>query len=124
MSGPRFSKLYPIRGVDTTQLDTSPMVGVALIRLARHVILPFEDAVTFKDVLDRCVDQDLRLIFQTMGGASEVWAQQLEAVLLGQEVDPHPTVVRTINLAVAFLAEAFLDIVKLQSYRHVLCWHW
>lgn len=42
---------------------------MALMRLAKHVTLPMEDAVTFKDVLDRRTDQDLKKIFLMAGGA-------------------------------------------------------
>lgn len=56
----RFARLYPFRGEDSVLLDASPMVDGVLMKLAQHVTLPIEDTVTFNDVLERRVDQDLR----------------------------------------------------------------
>lgn len=43
------------------------VVDAALMRLARHVILSLDDTVTFKDVLDRLADMDLKKIYTVAG---------------------------------------------------------
>lgn len=56
----RLAKLYPFKKEDVQCLEDPPVVDTALMRLARHVTLPLDDAVSFKDILDRRVDLDLK----------------------------------------------------------------
>lgn len=44
-------------------LEDLVVVNAALMLLARHVTLPLDDAVTFKDILDRLADVDLKKIY-------------------------------------------------------------
>lgn len=56
----RLQKLYPLKEPKVNPLVSPPVVDASLMRLARHVTLPLEDAVTFRDVLDRKIDTDLK----------------------------------------------------------------
>lgn len=44
---------------------------MAFMGLTKHINLPIEDAVSFKDFLDRRTDQDLKLIFLMVEVASK-----------------------------------------------------
>lgn len=56
----RFLKLYPVAEADAQLFDAVPTVDASVMRLARNSTLPLEDAVSFKDVLDRRIDSDLK----------------------------------------------------------------
>lgn len=47
----RLTKLYPLKEPNVNTLVSAPVVDASLMRLARHVTLPLEDAVTFRDAL-------------------------------------------------------------------------
>lgn len=51
----RFLKLYPLAEADAQLFDSVPAVVASIMRLARNTTLPLEDAVFFKDHLDRLV---------------------------------------------------------------------
>lgn len=61
----RLPKLYPLKEPNVNLLS-APVVDALLMRLARHVTLPIEDAVTFRDVLDRKID--LNRAYSAAGG--------------------------------------------------------
>lgn len=97
-SSARIAKLYPFKGSDVKRLEHPPKVDAALMRLARHVTLPLEDAVSFRDVLERRIDVDLKRIFSLAGVASrpamamasvskalESWADRLLPASGGKE---------------------------------------
>lgn len=65
----RFTKLYLFKTEKEKVLEEPPVVDAAHMLLARHVTLPLDDAVSFKDVLDRRVDVDLKKIYTLAGGA-------------------------------------------------------
>lgn len=48
---------------------SGPVVDASLMRLARHETLPHKDAVTFRDVLDRKIDLDLKRAYAAAGRA-------------------------------------------------------
>lgn len=49
----RFTCMYLFKTEDMHTLETPPLVDAAVMRLARHVTLPMDDAVSFKKPLDR-----------------------------------------------------------------------
>lgn len=72
------------------------MVDAALIKLAIHVKLSLDDTITFKNVLDRRVDLDLKKIYLMVGrtckppvalalasiyNVLEVWIERLESAV-------------------------------------------
>ena len=65
----KLAKLYPLKESKIASLINAPVVDSSLMRLARHVTLPIEDAVSFKDVLDRKIDLELKKAYSTAGGA-------------------------------------------------------
>lgn len=97
--------------------------------LARHVTLPIEDAVTFKDVLDRRVDHDFKCVFLMAGAASkpvlawasvskavEIWANCLDDLLHSQEdVGQAEALLQNVKVAATFLVEAAINVIKLQA---------
>lgn len=64
----RFSKMYPFKE-EVPWLETPPLVDAAVIRLARQVTLPMNDAMTVKDALDRRMDNDIRKVYTPAGSA-------------------------------------------------------
>ena len=65
----KLAKLYPLKESKVTSFINAPIVDSSLMRLARHVTLPIEDAVTFRDVLDRKIDLELKKAYSSAGGA-------------------------------------------------------
>lgn len=79
---------------DVKHLDTAPLVNAAVMLLAKCVTLPLEDAMSFKDGLERRIDLDLKIIY-TMAGmackpalalaatskAMEVWMENVDTAL-------------------------------------------
>lgn len=43
------SRLYTFKAEDVKHLENAPLVDAALMHLAKHVTLPLEDTVSFKD---------------------------------------------------------------------------
>ena len=102
-------------------------MDAALMRLVKHVTLPLEDTVSFKDALDRKIDTDLKRIYITAGmackpalalaalsKAMETWTDEVDSTLSnvsGLLVRDLP--VHEIRMAAAFLGEASLDIIRL-----------
>lgn len=54
------------------------------MRLAKHVTLPLEDAVSFKDSLDKRIDKDLKKIYITAGSACKQVLALWECQILHQ----------------------------------------
>lgn len=50
-------------------LESAPLVNAAVLMLAKHVTLPLEGMVSFRDILDRRIDSDLKLVYLTAGMA-------------------------------------------------------
>lgn len=65
----QFAKLYPFKSEKIKSLEEPPLVDAAIMCLARHVTLPLDYVVSFRDVLDRRVDVDLEKIYTLAGGA-------------------------------------------------------
>lgn len=59
----RFQKLYPLAEADAHLFDSVPTVDASVMRLARNTTLPLEDAVSFRDPLDRRIDSDLKKVY-------------------------------------------------------------
>lgn len=53
-------RLYPFKEEEFKQLESAPLVDAAVMRMVRHVTLPLEDTITFRDTLDRRIDSDLK----------------------------------------------------------------
>ena len=125
----KLGKLYPFKPEDVARLESAPLVDAAVTRLAKHVTLPLDDAVSFKDPLDRKIDLDLKRIFVTAGAACkpvmalatmskamEVWVSDIESKLgsLSEEaVESSP--IHELKLASVFLGEASIDVLRLLS---------
>lgn len=75
-------------------LENTPLVDAALMRLAKHVTLPLEDAVSFNDGLEKRIDQDLKRIYglagmackpalalAAMSKAMEAWTENVDSFL-------------------------------------------
>lgn len=121
-----FSKLYPFKKEDVKVLEEPPVVYVALMRLARHVMLPLDDAVSFRDVLDRCIDLDLKKIYLLAGGACkpavamatiskalEAWIEGVEsAVSNNLNKVEILDMLKNLKLSSAFFVETSLDVIK------------
>lgn len=65
----RFNCMYPFKTEDMHSLETPPLVDAAVMRLACHVTLPMDDAVSFKDPLDRRMDPDIKRAYIAAGNA-------------------------------------------------------
>ncbi|XP_077306678.1 ubiquitin-conjugating enzyme E2 U isoform X2 [Lithobates pipiens] len=122
----RLAKMYPMDESKVKPLVNAPIVDSSLMRLARHVTLPIEDAVSFKDVLDRKMDLELKKAYSMAGGscrpaittaavarAISGWATKLEKDLLeGTEMEKLVSSLQEIRLAGDFVAEASVDIIR------------
>ncbi|KAM5191381.1 uncharacterized protein ACMZJ9_008764 [Mantella aurantiaca] len=113
----RVRKLYLFKAEEVTLLENAPQVDVALLQLAKHVTLPLEDTVSFKDILDRKIESDLKkkktyltagaackpaLALTSVSKALEEWAAEVEdAVLRGSMSAETPIVLKDIKLALA-----------------------
>lgn len=125
----RLSKLYPLKEPNVNPLISPPVVDSSLMRLARHVTLPIEDAVTFKDVLDRKIDLDLKRTYLSAGGACRPaialaavgkaissWSTMAEKLVSeGIEQEKVISALQELSLAGDFVAEASVDIIKTTS---------
>lgn len=121
----RFAKLYPFKLSDVEKLEHPLKVDTVLMRLARHVTLPLEDAAFFRDVLERRIDLDLKRTFSLAGVASrpamalasvskalESWVDQLLSSA-GNEVGSESTSFpHLIKLAASFMSGASVDLIK------------
>ena len=58
--------------MERISLDSPPTVDAAVVRLAKNVTLPMEDSSSFKDLMDRKIDLDLRKAYQAAGTASHL----------------------------------------------------
>lgn len=129
----RLTKMYPLKESKAKSLMNAPVVDSSLMRLARHVTLPIEDAVSFRDVLDRKLDLELKKAYSTAGGpcrpaittaavakAISGWATKVEKDLQdGTEIDKIISSLQEIKLAGGFVAEASVDIIR-SSARSML----
>lgn len=125
----RLSKLYPLRDKDVESLTTPPLVDASVMRLARHVTLPMEDAVSFRDPLERKVDLDLKRAYSAAGGACRpaialasvsrailAWTANLERALRSDmDRDRIIAGLQELRLAGDYIAEAAIDVVRSSS---------
>lgn len=125
----RFLKLYPLAEADAQLFDAVPTVDASVMRLARNSTLPLEDAVSFKDVLDRRIDSDLKKTYQAAGGAckpavaltsisraTRVWSDNVETALRqGVGSEEIIKALDELKLASDFIAEAAIDVLKCSS---------
>lgn len=115
----RLTKMYPLKESKVNSFMNAPVVDSSLMRLARHVTLPIEDAVSFRDVLDQKLDLELKKAYSTAGGtcrpaittaavakAISGWATRVEKDLQdGAEVDKIISSLQEIKLAGDFVAK-------------------
>ena len=59
----KVSKIYPFKSKDVKHLESAPLIDAAPMRVARHVTLPLEDTVSFRDGLERRIETDLKRIY-------------------------------------------------------------
>ena len=121
------SRMYPFKADEVKHLDNIPFVDAAVMRLAKHVTLPLADSVSFKDGLDRRMDQDLKIIYGLAGTACkpalalaalskamEAWTENVDSFLKGVLEDlARNSATAELKLAVAFLGEASVDLIRL-----------
>lgn len=121
------SRLYPFKSEEVKYLENAPLVDAALMRLAKHVTLPLEDTVSFKDGLERRIDQDLKRIYglagtackpafalAAMSKAMEAWAENVDSFLKGiSEELAGSSAAAELKLAAVFLGEASIDLIRL-----------
>ena len=122
-------KLYPLAESDAKLFDSIPSVDASVMRLAKNTTLPLEDAVSFKDTLDRRIDTDLKRIYQATGGAckpavalssisraTKVWADNIETALrAGIDSEEIIKALDELKLASDFMAEAAIDVLRCSS---------
>lgn len=65
-----FQKLYPLSDVYAQLFGAVPPVDVSVMRLARNMTLPLEDAVAFRDGLHHRIN--LKKTYQAAGGACKL----------------------------------------------------
>lgn len=125
----RLQKLYPLKEPKVNPLVSPPVVDASLMRLARHVTLPLEDAVTFRDVLDRKIDTDLKRAYLSAGGACRPaialaavgraissWSSNTEKLVLeGADQEKIVKALQELSLAGDFVAEASVDTIRSAS---------
>lgn len=120
----KIAKMYPFKSDEVKHLESALLLDAALMRLVRHVTLPLEDTISFKDGLERKIDTDLKRIYITAGmackpalalaalsKAMESWTDDVGAALgnVSEElVKSSP--IHELRLASVFLGEASLDI--------------
>lgn len=123
----KVAKMYPFKNDEVKHLESAPLVDAALMRLVRHVTLPLEDTVSFKDGLERKIDTDLKRIYITAGmackpalalaalsKAMESWTDDVGAALGSVSEDLFKrSPVHELKLASVFLGEASIDIIRL-----------
>lgn len=71
--------------------EIPPEIDVSMQRLAKQVLLVFDDTVAFRDPMDRKIDSNLKRIFAgaglvckpavTLTAVTRVWAHSTEAAL-------------------------------------------
>lgn len=125
----RLTKLYPLKEPKVSPLLSPPVVDASLMRLARHVTLPIEDAVTFRDVLDRKVDTDLKRAYLFAGGACRPavalaavgkaissWSSATARLVTeGADQEQITKALQELSLAGDFVAEASVDTIRSTS---------
>lgn len=125
----KIAKLYPFKEEEVKHLESAPLIDAAVMRLVKHVTLPLEDTVSFKDVLDRRIDADLKRVYLTAGmackpalalaalsKAMEVWTDSVDETLRGISDDTaRCSPIQELRLASAFLGEASIDIIRLTA---------
>ncbi|KAM5191488.1 uncharacterized protein ACMZJ9_021274 [Mantella aurantiaca] len=130
----RLARMYPFKAKEVAMLENPPQVDVALLRLAKHVTLPLEDTTSFKDVLDRRMENDLKRVYTSAGVACkpavavasvskalEVWTEDVEeAVSAGATSAETINTLREMKVAANFIAEASVDLIKLLA--RVMLW--
>lgn len=123
----KVAKMYPFKNEEVKHLESAPLIDAALMRLVRHVTLPLEDTVSFKDGLERKIDTDLKRIYITAGmackpalalaalsKAMESWSDDVDAALASVSEDlVKSSPIHELKLASVFLGEASLDIIRL-----------
>lgn len=123
----KMARLYPFKEEEVKHLEASPLVDAAVMRLAKHVTLPLEDTVSFRDPLDRRLDSDLKRIYlnagmackpvlalATLSKAMEIWVDGLQGTLRSvSEETAANAPIQELMTASAFLGEASIDIIRL-----------
>ncbi|XP_073485058.1 LOW QUALITY PROTEIN: uncharacterized protein [Aquarana catesbeiana] len=116
------SRLYPFKSEEVKCLENA-----ALMHLAKHVTLPLEDAVSFRDGLERRIDQDLKKIYglagtackpalalAAMSKAIEAWTENVDSFLKSvSEELAGSSAAAELKLAAVFLGEASIHLIRL-----------
>ncbi|XP_068115888.1 uncharacterized protein [Hyperolius riggenbachi] len=125
----KFQKMYPLEDRDEALIQTCPVVDASLMRIVKNVTLPIEDAVAFKDVLDRQIDQDLKRSYLASGEtsraaialtsvakANRVWIDKVQRdIARGASMNEVTFGLNELRLSADFLGEASVDIVRSAS---------
>ncbi|XP_068105319.1 solute carrier family 2, facilitated glucose transporter member 6 isoform X2 [Hyperolius riggenbachi] len=122
----KWSKLYPLSEKEASSLMSTPAVDASISDLAKHVTLPMDDSVSFKDPLERRIDADLKKIYMNAGGscrsgvaltslakAIKVWTQNVEeAVRSGVEKEQIISALQDFKITADFVGEVGIDSVR------------
>lgn len=68
-SNNQFSKFYPLKEEDISSRIHAPLVYPSIMLLAKHVILPMDNAVSFHNPLEWMIDLDPKRFYLAAGGA-------------------------------------------------------
>lgn len=120
------NKLHSLAEEDAALIYHLPVVGAAVVRLAKNVTLPMADSTSCKDPLDRRIDIDLKKAYQTAGGACRpeialtsvsnafrVWTDNVKMAI--QQDVPKEDIVKALEelkLSADFDREASIDIIR------------
>lgn len=105
---------------DVKHLEDPSIVDAALMRLARNVTLPLGNAVSFKYIIDRRVDLDVKMIYTVAGGAckpsialAEISRDNSEyAIASDLEKTKIMPSLNNLRLTAGFIAKAAIYIIK------------
>ncbi|XP_068103104.1 uncharacterized protein [Hyperolius riggenbachi] len=122
----RLKKLYPMSEQDAKMFEASPVVDASIMKLARNVTLPLEDAVSFRDLMDRQIDMELKRTYLAAGEAAKpvialssvakackVWTNNIEtAVRSNMDHELIIAALDELKLAADFIGEVAVDTLR------------
>ncbi|XP_068107658.1 uncharacterized protein [Hyperolius riggenbachi] len=125
----KLQKLYPLAEPDEALISTNPLVDASLMKIVKNVTLPLEDSVSFSDLMDRQIDQDLKRAFLASGEvtrigisltsvakALKVWIEDVQkAVVSNSSVEDITFALEELSLVSDFVGTAAVDTVRSSS---------
>ncbi|XP_068136407.1 lamina-associated polypeptide 2-like [Hyperolius riggenbachi] len=122
----RMTKLYPMKPKNTKSLDNPPTVDASVTRLAKHITLPRDNVASFKDVMEKKMDSELKKIYTLAGSATKpavaltsvarairAWTINIEeAVRADADKEAIIKALDDFNLTADYVGEAAVDIIR------------